>query len=49
MTYDGQSGYPIQDGDFIRISSENRNLRLVQSPTRDFFEVLREKLNWGKH
>ena len=49
VTYDGQSGYPIQDGDFIRISSENRTLRLVQAPTRDFFEVLREKLNWGKH
>ena len=48
VTYDGQSGYPIHDGDFIRISSANRTLRLVQAPARGFFEVLREKLNWGK-
>ena len=49
VTYDGQSGYPIQGGDFIRISSANRTLSLVQAPARGFFEVLREKLNWGKH
>jgi NAD+ kinase len=48
VTYDGQSGYPLQKGDSIRIRKHERVLRLVKAPARSYFEVLREKLKWGE-
>jgi len=48
VTYDGQSGYPLQKGDSIRIRKHDRALRLVRAPARTYFEVLREKLKWGE-
>jgi NAD+ kinase len=48
VTYDGQSGYPLQKGDSIRIRRHDRLLRLVKAPARSYFEVLREKLKWGE-
>jgi NAD+ kinase len=48
VTYDGQSGYPLQKGDSIRIRKHDRMLRLVKAPARSYFEVLREKLKWGE-
>jgi NAD+ kinase len=48
VTYDGQSGYPLRRGDIVRVSRSERSLRLVKSPSRTYFEVLREKLKWGE-
>jgi len=48
VTYDGQSGYPLEKGDSIRIRKHERILRLVKAPARSYFEVLREKLKWGE-
>jgi NAD+ kinase len=48
VTYDGQSGYPLHAGDFVRIRAAERPLRLVKAPGRSYFEVLREKLKWGE-
>jgi NAD+ kinase len=48
VTYDGQSGYPLQKGDHVRIRRYERTLRLVKAPSRSYFEVLREKLKWGE-
>ena len=48
VTYDGQTGYPLQKGDSIRIRKHERLLRLVKAPARSYFEVLREKLKWGE-
>jgi NAD+ kinase len=48
VTYDGQSGYPLQKGDSIRIRKHAQALRLVKAPARSYFEVLREKLKWGE-
>ena len=48
VTYDGQSGYPLQKGDVVRIARSERRLRLIKSPSRTYFEVLREKLKWGE-
>jgi len=48
VTYDGQSGYPLQKGDSIRICKHAHTLRLVKAPARSYFEVLREKLKWGE-
>ena len=47
VTYDGQSGYPVVQGDRVRVRKSDRMLRLV-TPARSYFEVLREKLKWGE-
>ena len=48
VTYDGQSGYPLQEGDVVRVRTSERTLRLVKAPARSYFELLREKLKWGE-
>jgi NAD+ kinase len=48
VTYDGQSGYPLEKGDVIRVRKSDRRLRLVKAPARSYFELLREKLKWGE-
>jgi NAD+ kinase len=47
VTYDGQSGYPLQQGDTVRVRRSERMLKLVKAP-RSYFELLREKLKWGE-
>ena len=48
VTYDGQSGYPLHEGDIVEVRKSERLLRLVKAPARGYFEVLREKLKWGE-
>jgi len=48
VTYDGQYGYPIHEGDVIRVKKAAQMLRLVKAPSRGYFELLREKLKWGE-
>jgi NAD+ kinase len=48
VTYDGQSGYPLKDGDVVRVRTAEQRLKLVKAPARGYFEVLREKLKWGE-
>jgi NAD+ kinase len=48
VTYDGQSGYPLHEGDVVRVRMSERILRLVKAPARSYFELLREKLKWGE-
>jgi len=47
VTYDGHSGYPLQEGDIVRVRRSERTLKLVKAP-RSYFELLREKLKWGE-
>lgn len=48
LTLDGQFGYDLQEGDIISIDSYKRHqLKVVQSPKRDYFELLRTKLHLG--
>lgn len=46
ITLDGQRGYPLKPGDRIRIKKAAHRAVLVRSPGRDYFKVLRTKLNW---
>jgi NAD+ kinase len=48
VTYDGQSGYPLKQGDLIRVRKSTQALRLVKAQARSYFELLREKLKWGE-
>jgi NAD+ kinase len=48
MTIDGQTGKPVAPGDRIDVCCAAKPVRMVVSPARGFFDVLRQKLNWGE-
>ncbi len=48
LTLDGQVGQTLQPGDGIEIRRSPHCLKLVKSPHRGHFEVLRTKLGWGE-
>lgn len=47
LTADGQVGMPLQAGDVVEIIQASSRTRLILSPEKDYFEVLRTKLRWG--
>lgn len=48
VTLDGQRAVPLASGDLVAVTRSPRTLRLVKSPARDYFEILRTKLKWGE-
>lgn len=48
LTLDGQVGVRLLAGDLVTVTASKRRARLVSSPTRCYFEVLRTKLKWGE-
>lgn len=48
VTVDGQIGIPVAEGDVVEITRAARVLRLLHLSTRTHFDVLREKLMWGR-
>ncbi len=48
VTFDGQSGHPLQAGDVVTICRAKPTLRLVRAATRNYFDLLRQKLKWGE-
>jgi NAD+ kinase len=47
LTLDGQRGGPMAKNDMVEVRRANCELRLVSSPKRGYFDLLREKLGWG--
>jgi NAD+ kinase len=47
LTCDGQVGLELEPGDEITFQRSKHSVRLVESPFRDYFEILRTKLRWG--
>ena len=48
LTLDGQVGQALQPGDRVEICRAPHHLKLVKSPHRSYFEILRTKLGWGE-
>ncbi len=48
LTLDGQTGFPLQPLDRIVISKADHSIELITSPSKTYFEVLRNKLKWGE-
>ena len=49
LTQDGQLGYVILPGDSIRISlNGEKAVSVIALPTRNYFDLLQEKLQWGR-
>jgi NAD+ kinase len=48
LTFDGQVGYQLHEGDRLEVSTSSTPLYIIRSPHRSFFDVLRNKLRWGE-
>lgn len=48
LTLDGQIGHEMRAGDSVRIRKSETTFNMVQSPNRNYFDVLRNKLKWGR-
>jgi NAD+ kinase len=48
LTLDGQVGFHLAAGDTVRIRKSKTTFNLVQPPNRNYFDVLRDKLKWGR-
>jgi NAD+ kinase len=48
LTLDGQVGLELKSGDVIQVRRADYCSRLVNSKSKDFFEILRTKLKWGE-
>ena len=48
LTLDGQIGYQVKNDDTISIRKSTTNFNLVRPPNRNYFDVLRNKLKWGR-
>ncbi len=47
-TLDGQVGYSLNYRDTIEIKKAKNTIKLIQSPGKNYYEVLRKKLKWGE-
>lgn len=48
LSLDGQEGFEIREGDRICVRKSEERVLLVQSPEKNYFDVLRSKLKWGE-
>ncbi len=48
LTLDGQVGFPLQVEDRVTIRKSETTFNIVQPMNRNYFEVLRDKLRWGR-
>ncbi|MDA8164164.1 MAG: NAD(+)/NADH kinase [Desulfobacteraceae bacterium] len=44
---DGQPAWDLRPGDMLEVTASDRPLRLISSLRKGYFEILRNKLNWG--
>jgi NAD+ kinase len=47
LTLDGQRVFPLGKNDIVEIRRSGFELRLISSPKRNYFDLLKEKLGWG--
>ena len=48
LTLDGQVGFPLQVEDRVVIRKSRTTFNLIQPSNRNYFDVLRDKLRWGR-
>ena len=44
---DGQAAWDMKENDLLEVEASDRPLRLICSPSKGYFGILRSKLNWG--
>lgn len=47
LTIDGQRGTSLSGSDTVEVARASCELKLIRSPKRNYFDLLKEKLSWG--
>jgi NAD+ kinase len=47
LTVDGQVMFPLQEQDRVIVEKSRSKALLIMSPMRNYYEVVRDKLNWS--
>ena len=47
LTVDGQVMFPLREGDRVAVEKSRSKALLIMSPMRNYYEVIRDKLNWS--
>lgn len=48
VTFDGQVGFSLRQNDVVEVWTTESRIKLIRSPNRNYYEVLRQKLKWGE-
>lgn len=48
VTLDGQEGFPLKYMDTIVVRKSASKTKLILSPKKDYYQILRQKLRWGE-
>ena len=48
LTVDGQVGIATHSDDRVRLKKADSYVELIQSPNKDYFRILQQKLKWGE-
>jgi len=48
LTLDGQLGVNLRLGDVVEVRKSDTSVKLIKSPFRDYFTILKTKLMWGE-
>ncbi len=47
LSVDGQDAYPLEEGDQVIVERSQTKALLIRSDKRNFYDILRSKLNWS--
>ena len=47
ITLDGQEGHGMKAKDILEIQKTKTTLKLIPGPDKNYYQTLRQKLNWG--
>ncbi len=48
ITLDGQTGWKMLMGDTLEVKKAPDTVKLVQNPGKNYYQILRQKLHWGR-
>jgi len=47
LTLDGQIAHTLHEGELVEIARSSYHLKLIKSPFKGYFDILKSKLRWG--
>jgi NAD+ kinase len=47
VTFDGQEGCDMFQGDLLEVKKSKTSIQLIQAPGKNYYQTLRKKLHWG--
>ncbi len=49
VTFDGQKGCDMLQGDLLEVKKAKTSIQLIQAPGKNYYQILRNKLHWGSN